>query len=227
MHFLISGILAAGKSTFCRWLEEKKGFLHLDVVKSGVLDKHGLALAWNALFGVDATAAPFIKALEKFKRPVVIDWAFPPEHLDAVRKLFDGGVMLWWFAADWAVAKRKFQLRRYPHVQYFDIQIRKIEAALAEIKALFGSHVEYALPSSGIYPPSDQTLSLNPTGGDWAHPSRMPSHTPIRKMALLRAVLSEQPRRIRDPLFQIPNTLRPTRGRIERQSPELLSGGCL
>jgi hypothetical protein len=155
MHFLISGIPASGKSTFSRWLEEKKGFVHLDVEKPGVLDRYGLATAWNGLFDASATAAPFIDALDKFKRPVVIDWGFPPEHLDAVRKLFDGGVMLWWFAADWAVARRKFQLRRYPHVQDFDIQIRKIEAALPDIKALFRSHVEYTLPSTGIYPPPE------------------------------------------------------------------------
>ena len=108
------------------------------------------------LFDAGASAAPFIEALEKFKRPVVIDWGFPPEHLDTVRKLFEGGVMLWWFAADWAVARRKFQLRRYPHVQDFDIQIRKIEAALPEINALFRSHVEYALPSTGIYTPPNK-----------------------------------------------------------------------
>jgi hypothetical protein len=156
MHFLVSGIPASGKSTFCRWLEEKKGFLHLDVEKPGVLDRYGLATAWATLFDSSTSAAPFIEALEKFKRPVVIDWGFPPEHLDAVRKLFDSGVMLWWFAADWAVARRKFQLRRYPHMQDFDIQIRKIEANLPEINALFRSHVEYALPSTGNYTPPNK-----------------------------------------------------------------------
>ena len=38
-------------------------------------------------------------------------------------------------------------------MQDFDIQIRKIEAALPEINALFHSHVEYALPSTGLYTP--------------------------------------------------------------------------
>jgi len=137
MHFLISGIPAAGKSTFCRWLEEKKGFLHLDVEKPGVLDRYGLASAWATLFDVSTSAASFVQALDRFNRPVVIDWGFPPEHLNTVRKLSEGGVMLWWFAADWTVARRKFQLRRYPFVQDFDIQIRKIEAALPEINALF------------------------------------------------------------------------------------------
>jgi len=130
--------------------------LHLDVEKSGVLDKHGLALAWKSLFDQSTSAAPFIESLEKFMRPVVIDWGFPPDHLNAVRKLFDGGVMLWWFAADWTVARRKFEQRGYPFVQDFDIQIRKIKATLPEINALFGSHLEYALPSTGIYIPPDK-----------------------------------------------------------------------
>ena len=157
MHFLISGIPASGKSTFCKWLEEKKGFLHLDVEEAGVLDRYGLATAWNTLFDVTGTAAPFIEVLDTFNRPVVIDWGFPPEHLNAVRKLFDGGVMLWWFAADWAVARRKFIARgNKGPVAVFDIQLRKIEAALPEINALFGSHKEYTLPSTGIYPPPDQ-----------------------------------------------------------------------
>jgi hypothetical protein len=158
MHFLISGIPASGKSSFCSWLEEKKGFLHLDVEKNGVLDRHGLTTAWDTLFDPNASAAPFIEALEKFKRPVVIDWGFPPEYLDTVRKLFEAGVMLWWFAADWAVARRKFIQRGTVKgsVAVFDIQIRKIEAALPEINALFRSHKEYTLPSTGIYPPPDK-----------------------------------------------------------------------
>jgi hypothetical protein len=170
MHFLISGIPASGKSTFCRWLEEKKGFLHLNVEEDGVLEWHGLAAAWDTIFDASASAAPFIEALEKFKRPVVIDWGFPPEHLDAVRKLFDGGVMLWWFAADWAVARRKFQVRRFPHVQDFDIQIRKIEVTLPEINKLFRSHKEYTLLSSGIYPPPDKIWDsmLDTLVGPWA-----------------------------------------------------------
>jgi hypothetical protein len=156
MHFLISGIPASGKSTFCRWLEEKKGFLHLDVEKPGVLDHHGLTTTWNALFDAGTSAAPFVQTLDKFKRSVVIDWGFPPEHFNTVRKLFDAGVMLWWFAADWAVARRKFIERGTLHVGLFDIQIRKIEAALPEINTHFRSHKEYTLPSTGIYTPPDK-----------------------------------------------------------------------
>jgi hypothetical protein len=156
MHFLISGIPASGKSTFCNWLEEKKGFLHLDVEKPGVLDRYGLVTAWNATIGASASAAPFVQALDKFNRPVAIDWGFPPKHLSTVRKLSEAGIMLWWFAADWTVARRKFAVRGYPFIEDFDVQIRKINDALPDINALFRTHVEYTLPSTGIYTPPDK-----------------------------------------------------------------------
>jgi hypothetical protein len=64
--------------------------------------------------------------------------------------------MLWWFAADWAVARRKFEERGTIPVGLFDIQIRKIEAAFPDIKTVFRSHVEYTLPSTGIYTAPDK-----------------------------------------------------------------------
>jgi hypothetical protein len=156
MHLLISGIPSSGKSTFCRWLEEKKGFLHLDVEKPGVLDQHGLATAWATLFDAGTSAAPLIEARDKLKRPAVIDWGFPPEHLNTVHRLSEAGIMLWWFAADWAVARRKFMERGTIPVGLFDIQLRKIQTVLPDINALFRSHLEYTLPSTGIYTPPDR-----------------------------------------------------------------------
>jgi hypothetical protein len=67
-------------------------------------------------------------------------------------------------------------------VQYFDIQIRKIEAALPEIDALFRSHVEYALPSTGIYTPPDQIReSMLDTLADSAGRPRSAFRPPIYK----------------------------------------------
>jgi hypothetical protein len=64
--------------------------------------------------------------------------------------------MLWWSAAAWAVARRKFKERVDPPLHYFDVQVWKIEAALPEINPLFRSHAVYALPSTGIYTPQDK-----------------------------------------------------------------------
>ena len=168
MHFLISGIPASGKSTFCRWLEENKGFLHLNVEEDGVLERHGLATAWEALFDKGATAAPFVEALERFKRPVAIDWGFPPECLDIVRKLFDAGVMLWWFAADWAVARRKFKERGTLPVELFDIQIRKNRRCSA------GNQHPLSL-AQGLHAALHR--HLHPTGQDLGKHARHPGRT--------------------------------------------------
>jgi adenylate kinase family enzyme len=43
---LICGIPGTGKSTFARWIEEKKGFLHLDVEKQGALQRASVESAW-------------------------------------------------------------------------------------------------------------------------------------------------------------------------------------
>ena len=92
-----------------------------------------------------------------------------PAIREKYRKLFDADVMLWWFAADWAVARRNFEQRRYPMCKYFDIQIRKVEAALPEINALFRSHVEYALPP----PRACSTPSQTPPESDRPTPLRI------------------------------------------------------
>jgi len=141
---------------FRRWLENKKGFLHLDVEKPGVVDGYGLAEAWNNLFSSAASTVAFLDASRQFNRSLAIDWGFPPEYLSIVRQLNEAGVMLWWFAADWEVARRRFKEHGTVPIQVFDIQLRKIAAALTDIKSLFDSHVVYALSSTGIYTPPDE-----------------------------------------------------------------------
>ena len=185
MHFLISGIPASGKSTFCRWLEEKKGFLNLNVEEDGVLNRHGLSQAWNTLFDATGTAAPFIVALEKFNRPVVIDWGFPPEHVNTVRKLFDGGLMLWWFAADWAVARRKFIARGNAKgpVTVFDIRSAKSKppSQKSTPSSARTKSTRYPRQASTLHPKQSgeacSTPSSNPPVADSAHPGRTPPLT--------------------------------------------------
>jgi len=49
---LICGIPGTGKSTFARWIEEKKGFLHLDVEKQGALQRASVESAWMGWLGI-------------------------------------------------------------------------------------------------------------------------------------------------------------------------------
>ena len=87
---------------------------------------------------------------------IVIDWGFTPQHVNAVRKLFDADVMLRWFAADWAVARRNFEQRRYPMCKYFDIQIRKSRLRFQRSMHSFARTWSMRYPPRGIYTPPDQ-----------------------------------------------------------------------
>jgi hypothetical protein len=169
-HFLVSGIPASGKSAFCRWLEANNDYVHLDVEKSGVLDCHGLATAWHILLEGQGSAAPFVEGFKKFNRPVVIDWGFPPEHLKAVRRMSEAGIVLWWFTADPSVARREFVKRQQPSVEMFDVQMKKIQSSLTDIESVFGSHNINALPSSGLYASPEKILEcmLHILGGGLA-----------------------------------------------------------
>jgi hypothetical protein len=100
--------------------------------------------------------------------------------------------MLWWFAADWVVARHKFKERRTLPVQLFDIQMRNIEAALPDIRTLFSSHLVYALPSTGIYTPPDEIWDsmLDTLAGPAGQTLGLPAHVHVRhsprqKIALL------------------------------------------
>jgi hypothetical protein len=174
-----------GNPPFAGGSKKKKGFLHLDVEKPGVLERYGLTTAWATLFDPSASEAPFIDALEKFNRPVVIDWGFPPEHVNTVRKLFDGGLMLWWFAADWAVARRKFIARGNAKgpVTVFDIRSAKSKppSQKSTPSSARTKSTRYPRQASTLHPKQSgeacSTPSSNPPVADSAHPGRTPPLT--------------------------------------------------
>src|SRR5216117_1257584 len=107
---LISGVPAAGKSHFGAWLERSHSYLHLDVEREGRLAKYGLEDAWAACFNA-LQAEPLVSALMKLGPPVVLDWGFPPRWLSVVRLLKSAGVVIWWFDADHAAARKAFIAR--------------------------------------------------------------------------------------------------------------------
>jgi adenylate kinase family enzyme len=111
--FLISGIPAAGKSTFARRFAQENGYEHIDV------DSYGKPLP-----------------VERIARgEVVIDWGFPPESAPAVAQIQSLGARLIWFSAQRSLARAKFvareqnKIERQIPVEAFDQQMDKIEAA--------------------------------------------------------------------------------------------------
>ena len=145
---LISGFPAAGKSYFGSWLEENHSYLHLDVEKDGRLGSYGLLRPWQACFEV-GDVADFIRALDGLRRPVALNWGFPPRWLSVVKRFKAAGVTLWWFDADHAAARAAFLARGDVSIETFNVQMAAINSRLADIKAAFEPNVIMTLHPDG------------------------------------------------------------------------------
>lgn len=145
---IVLGTPAAGKSNFGSWLEREHGYLHLAVEKDGRLKSLGLQDTWNACFtsrGIES----FLNSLGRLGRPVLLNWGFPPEHLDVVKSFKAAGLSIWWFDADYAVARVAFLTRGDVPAKCFDIQMDKIKRIYIEIKATFAPNIILTLLANG------------------------------------------------------------------------------
>lgn len=129
---IVSGIPGTGKSTYCRWLQEERGFAHQDV-------------DWQGL--------PTQERLQA--RPLVIDWGFPAnepsltrclEIIDTWRGL---GAELWWFDGDRVGALESFLARATVSKGDWDNQLRGIEANWDRIASEVQGRVIQAIDQSG------------------------------------------------------------------------------
>ncbi|MGD1156535.1 MAG: hypothetical protein ABSA41_11970 [Terriglobia bacterium] len=147
---LISGVPATWKSSYCRWLGQQKGFLHLDFDKllrgQGSIEKLSFVQVLQTA-GVEA----FIATAQRNGNTVVIDWGFPPNNLPAVRELQAAGVEVWWFEGERQIARQKFIERGGVDPRCFDVQMDAIEANWLEISRVFGPHAIETLHSDGTY----------------------------------------------------------------------------
>jgi len=137
----LSGIPASDKSTYGKWLERAKGFMHLDVEKNGVLLQAGLKPQWDYIFKDGVSVAPFVDAIRQLRRPVVIDWGFPPKCLPSVHAFHQYGVETWWFDGDREAARQSFIQRGTVSVANLAVQMRSIVEMWPEIKSFFRTRI--------------------------------------------------------------------------------------
>lgn len=126
-NILVAGIPGSGKTTYCQWLEQEKGFLHLDIDE--LLQDRGTEQKLALIDCLRHTAEKFLRAISKVEQPIAIDWGFPPWLL-SLAELFKGSEFsIWWFDGDRDAAKAAFIQRGSPDrsLQVFDVQIKSIE----------------------------------------------------------------------------------------------------
>jgi hypothetical protein len=158
---LVSGIPASGKSTYAHWLEETKGFMHLDfdVLLRGEGPEHKLALV-RALQPTVESLASFVEGLRRVRSLIVIDWGFPPNCLPMVSAFQHHGVALWWFDGDREAARRSFIRRGDVAITAFNWQMRSIEQRWSKIKAVIGKHMIRTVKPDGSYMPQEKIFQL-------------------------------------------------------------------
>ena len=148
---LLSGIPATGKTSFGKWLEEQKGFLHIDrendIQWKDCYRKAALETALQSS-GPDC----FIKKAHKIGKPIALDWGFPPCALPIVRELQSSGAVPWWFNGGRKIARSKFVERGGGiGLNCFDIQMNAIEQHWHDISDIFNTRIIETLRSDGSY----------------------------------------------------------------------------
>jgi hypothetical protein len=164
---LIAGIPATGKSHFGRWVANQHGYVHVDVEEPGRLEALHLVLTWNACFDAGAVSG-LLDSLRALGPRVVLDWGFPPEWLQVVRKMRDGGMDIWWFDGDRGRAREEFINRATVSLPNFDEQMEKIRACWEDIRDLFRTNrIDVIGPSGQRMPPEEiwQRITTPPDAG--------------------------------------------------------------
>jgi hypothetical protein len=127
---LISGIPATGKTRFGEWLAHDRGFLHLDLETSPLIED---------LLHIEPLA--FIDKARAGNPDMVITWGFPPNPpcVAKVREFRAAGLVPWWFDGDRAAALESYRQRPdYPGTDfYWDLQLAAIEQAWPELVDLY------------------------------------------------------------------------------------------
>jgi hypothetical protein len=150
----LCGIPSSGKSTFGKWLQERKGFLHLDVQNPSTEDELTWAKRFFKIHSPNA-AASFAEELLRLERPVVLDWGFPPHCLDLARALKGAGLKPWWLDGDRAAARRPFVDRGWMALKKLDFQLTQLEQHWTEIMALVGANVIATIDPLGDFLPEE------------------------------------------------------------------------
>ncbi len=137
----LSGMPAAGKSTFGRWLRDNRHYTYVDMENEGPdgLSEQGLRPTWEQ-FIRDSNAFSFVQTLEARPGPIALDWGFPIGCLNIVRLLCEQNVRSWWFTGDRLRLREAFVAAGKGDVQ-FDAQYADLSVRWSEIAPIFAARI--------------------------------------------------------------------------------------
>jgi hypothetical protein len=160
LFIFIGGVPATGKTWLGSWLAATRGYLHVDAENDAGhdFDQAGVHREWDELLSTGG-AAPFVGAVRRLSRPVVLNWGLPTRYLFVVAALREEGFRPLWFDAQRAQARAAFLNRGGLSVESFDRQMDDIEREWALIHQVFCERVISGLKGSGAQRTPDELWS--------------------------------------------------------------------
>ena len=135
---LISGQPGAGKSSFCRWLANQHGYVHVETDVEWA--------QWGPYLGASdlASARDARNQIRLLGPDVAFEWGFSPELLPRVKQLAMMGLERWWFRADELA---------------YQAQIARIEGNWSRIEAVYRDRILDVLDADGLRATNDEIYS--------------------------------------------------------------------
>jgi hypothetical protein len=134
---LVAGTPASGKTSFGDYLRDKKDFLHVDIEE---FEGSYLHSVWAAALRLKEMSL-FLNALKERNPNAILSWGFHMDDLQIAADLKRAGVRLWWFEADEARAREKFNARGGGSIDVFDAQMKRIKNSRGKIEELFQPNI--------------------------------------------------------------------------------------
>jgi hypothetical protein len=153
---LISGRPGTGKSEFCRWLAENRGFTHIEVDSDP--DRWGRYLEQGTL----AVARELSRDLRRsVGRDVAFEWGFPPGMLDRVGLLRKVGFEPWWFDGDPVAARQGYEHRQGPiNPADHESQLEAIRKSWKAIEREFDGRIIQNVSPGPTYLPPEEVAAI-------------------------------------------------------------------
>lgn len=150
-HILIAGLPGAGKSSYCHWLAEHHGYVHIDVDHC-TNDEVVLSLKDQRPGAVVASA----KLMRAKGQDVVLDWGFPSERIGQVRNLGYEAIDHWWLGGDEDAAHQSFTARGTVDEATHRVQMQGIHRRWPQLTNLFRSNmIDVISPGPVFMSPED------------------------------------------------------------------------
>jgi hypothetical protein len=144
--FVISGRPGAGKSTYCRWLAEHRGYVHVETDIEWD--------TWGQLLGQmdDASAVDVRNRIRSLGPNVVFEWGFIVALVQRIAQLRMTGVQPWWFDGDIEATRQSYLQRMGPvSIPAYEAQAAAIEASWPQIQRMYRGHIVNVVSAGPTY----------------------------------------------------------------------------